>query len=173
LNTTTKTIIINNIIFSDWDEIYENKLVKAKLYIAEKFLLNFNNVKNSDIHKYLDRGFHENTKIFLDDGTYKEISNIKINDVLENGAKVYALVEIDGTQIYDQSIYNLNKKSSFINDTKFHLNNKNLGQILTLQLNDKIYENPIKIYHLVTDKKTIQISNLIFDDYNYCVDFLF
>jgi hypothetical protein len=177
LNTTSKTININNIVFSDWDEIYGDRLIKMKDIIRRKFFINELDVKDSDIHKYFDGGFDENTLIALNDGTSKLINEIKINDILENGEIVYALVEIDGTNIKDQVVCNLGENKYFVGGTKLNFIDANLGQTSTLQVNKKKcvvkIVNSEKLYHLVTDKGTFKIGNLIFNDYNSCVDLLF
>jgi hypothetical protein len=87
LNTSNKIIELNKIVFSDWDEIVDNKL-----NILNKQNKNIHNLEN--IHEYLDDGFEENTEIKLHK-TKKRIKEIKIGDVLENGTIVYGLVEID------------------------------------------------------------------------------
>jgi hypothetical protein len=177
LNTTSKTININNLVFSDWDEICGVKLIRMKEIIGKKFLLNIFNVKDSDIHKYLDGGFDENTQIVLNDGTNKLITEIQINDILENGERVYALVEIDGTNVNKQVICNLGENKYFVGGPKLNFTDTNLGQTSTLQLNNKNcitrINNSEKLYHLVTDKGTFKVGDLIFNDYNSCVDLLF
>jgi hypothetical protein len=84
LNTTNKVIVINNYIFSDWDEINEDNI---------SIILRENNIIHTkDIHTYLDGGFIASTKIKLQNEEYKKIKDIRINDVLENGEIVYGLV---------------------------------------------------------------------------------
>jgi hypothetical protein len=87
LNTSNKIIELNKMIFSDWDEIVDNKL-----NILNKKNKNIHNLEN--IHEYLDDGFEENTAIKLHK-TKKLIKEIKIGDILENGTIVYGLVEVD------------------------------------------------------------------------------
>ncbi len=135
LNTTNKIIEINNQIFTDWDEIYGDSLDK----VLNNRLIPIKTVK--DIHKYLDIGFTESTKIKLDNGDYKEINTIAINDVLENGEIVYGVVEIDGSNISENVLYNLGK------NTSNH-----------------------KLYHLLTDKKTFKLGNITIPDYNNAID---
>jgi hypothetical protein len=153
LNTTNKIININNQIFTDWDEIYDYSLDK---------ILNNNLIpikSRKDIHKYLDWGFAESTKIKLANGSYKEINKISIHDVLENGEIVYGTVEIDGLDIAENVIYNLGE-NYFVEGYVPELN---------------IYKQPIpatnqKLYHLLTDKKTFKIENTIIPDYNAAID---
>jgi hypothetical protein len=91
LNTSNKIIELNKIVFSDWDEIVDNKL-----NILNKKNKNIHNLEN--IHEYLDDGFEENTEIKLHK-TKKKIKEIKIGDILENGTIVYGLVEVDAIKL--------------------------------------------------------------------------
>ena len=89
LNTSNKVIELSGIIFSDWDEIVENKL-----NILNKENNNIKNLEN--IHEFLDDGFEENTQVTLyKTKAKKEIKNIEIGDILENDSVVYGLVEIE------------------------------------------------------------------------------
>ena len=181
INTTNKTININGTIFSDWDEVYGSTLIKKREYIVKKFGFDKQCAKNEDIHKYLDGGFDKNTPIILKNGSVKLISNVNINDILENGERVYALVEIDGTRINKQAKYNLGYNfeynlgnTSFSGGGKLIFFEKSLGLISTLSLGETCYSMKRipykKLYNLVTDKGTFKIGDLIFNDYNSCVD---
>ena len=87
LNTSNKIIELSEIIFSDWDEIIDDKLTY------------FRNLQNKEnIHKFLDDGFEENTSIKLFTNK-KLISKIKIGDILENGSIVYGLVEVEAGKL--------------------------------------------------------------------------
>ena len=86
LNTSNKVIEIEDFIFSDWDEIIDDKLFKIN-----KQNPNVQNLEN--IHEFLNDGFEETTEIMLHK-TKKEIKEIKIGDILENGSIVYGLVEV-------------------------------------------------------------------------------
>ncbi len=153
LNTTNKIIKINNLIFTDWDEIYDNLLNK----VLNNELMPITCCK--DIHKYLDWGFAESTKIKLSNGNYKEINNVSIFDVLENGEIVYGVVEIDGLNIYENVIYNLGK------------NNIVEGYIPDFDIyREQIPTTNEKLYHLLTNTKTFKLGNIIIPDYNAAID---
>ena len=143
LNTTSKIIEINELIFSDWDEVFEKEstqLIK---------LLNNNNIFGktiNDIHKYYDTGFHKNTLVFLQNGYIKEIKDIIIGDILEGTIKVLGIVKINGMD----------------------LNNKN-NYLECLDENFKCNE----IYHLVTDQRFFWVNRKKYNHYNSCIeDFL-
>ena len=153
LNTTHKIIEINDIIFTDWDEVYDEKLNK----VINNQITPVSNIYS--IHEYLDCGFSSLTKIQLKDNSYVDIDKIKINDVLQNGAKVYGIVEIDGLNLVGQFRYNLGK-NKFIE-----------GYAPNLTFVDKeIINSNHKLYHLLTDNTTIEIENTIINDYNAAID---
>jgi hypothetical protein len=153
LNTSNKIIKINNYIFTDWDEIYEESLDR----VLNNKLIPIKTRK--DIHKYLDWGFEESTNVKLVNGDYKQINKICINDVLENGEIVYGLVEIDGLDIDENVLYNLGE------------NNIVEGYIPDLNIfREEIPVTNQKLYHLLTDKKTFKLGNMIIPDYNVAID---
>ena len=172
LNTSKKEIFINDIIFSDWDEINTKEIQSLE-----------NKVKHGKddmlIHKYLDSGFISSTKIKLKNGTTKEISKVEINDILENGEKVYGIVEIDGEKMDNQYIYYLGNNNIIEGapNLVFYDNNK-INTTLDLNLyvsksnNCKKLRNKIesKLYHLLTNKETFVVNGIKFKDYNASID---
>lgn len=100
LNTSNKNIIINDIIFSDWDEINYSNFYKINKKNKDVIFL-------GNIHEYLDDGFEENTKILLQEET-KNIQDIKIGDLLYKGSKVYGIVEVECKKLKNNK--NNNKK---------------------------------------------------------------
>jgi hypothetical protein len=170
LNTTNKTIVIDEHLFTDWDEIYDNdiELVKNNKYVK------IDNLR--DIHYELDGGFSEFTQIKLKDGTIKYIKDILIDDILENGEKVYGLVEINGNNVKEQFEYNLGKKIVVIGGPNITICDTKIGQITTLD-NEfdskcKLEKNKSLLYHLLTDKKTFKIGDIKLYDYNASIDIL-
>ena len=153
LNTTNKIIEINNIIFTDWDEIYEDKLNKVvNNEIIPIIGINY-------IHKYLDCGFSPTTQIKLFNGSSLDITKIKPNDILENGEKVYGIVEINGSDIIQQYKYNLGENSYV----------EGYAPILSIN-GQKINTKNMKLYNLLTDKGTFKLHNRIIKDYNASID---
>jgi hypothetical protein len=111
------------------------------------------------IHRFLDCGFVGSTKIMTQNNCCIDIDKIKINDILENGEKVYGIVEIDGSTIIQQFKYNLGE-NHFVE-----------GYIPTLHNKNEILKNKHrKLYHLLTNKGTFKIGNTIFQDYNAAID---
>jgi hypothetical protein len=186
INTENKVIEINNTIFTDWDEIYDDELDKIKNAKIKNVLYNFNkniycnindlHVKNIDIHKYLDGGFDKNTEIKLKNGNVKAIKNISIGDILENGERVYGCVEIETSNLAEKAMYNLAKNRIIVGGCNLNICDKSFGFTSTLEL-DKKYKNfkinddcHEKLYHLLTDAKTFNVCGIKFYDYNSCID---
>jgi hypothetical protein len=186
INVENKVIEINSNVFTDWDEIYDDELEKIKNVKIKNVMYNSNktlnysidhlNVNNSDIHRYLDGGFEKNTQIRLKNGVIKNIKNISIGDILENGERVYGCVEIDGANLLEQAIYNLAKNRFIIGGSNLNICDKSLCFTSTLEL-DKKYkkfkkdnETEDKLYHLLTDSQSFHINGVKFYDYNSCID---
>ena len=169
LNTKDKVIIIDNYIFTDWDEIYSEDI---------NVIINSNNKTQNvkDIHTYLDGGFVGSTKIKLGNGTYKEIKDIEIDDILENGEKVYGLVKINGNNVNEQFKFNLGKNIFVEGGPNLCICDKNIKTESTLYFEsiNKILlnTNHSDLYHLLTDKKSFNVDKIKFYDYNAAIDLL-
>ena len=152
LNTTNKVIEINDLIFTDWDEIYDEKLDT----IINKHTPNN---KKELIHTYLDYGFADSTQINTKNNGLIQINKVKINDILENGEKVYGIVEIDGPNLIEQFKYNLGE-NKFVE-----------GYIPMLNVEKQFIEKKHKkLYHLLTNNGNFKIQNIVVQDYNAAID---
>ena len=153
LNTSKKFIEINNEIFTDWDEIYDDSLDK----ILKNSLIQINNC--SDIHKYLEYGFNQETKIALKNKNCVQINEICVNDILENGEEVYGIVEINGIDLPKNYLYNLGE------------NNYVEGFAPILNQESELISNiNNKLYNLLTDKGIFKVKNVFVKDYNAGID---
>ena len=163
LNTSSKKIIVNNTTFCDWDELFGEKIDELI-------------VESDVIHHYLDGGFVKDTLVHMKYGLKKKISDIVIGDVLEDESKVYGIVEINGSDLLNQYIYNLGNDNSFSFEGGVNLNMvmSNGGYLSTLDLNGfRKKERSVKdkkLYHLLTDKKCFYVNNTLFYHYNHCID---
>ena len=176
LNTSKKTIIINKLIFSDWDEIDENDVIE----IIKNPFVKIN--KESDIHTFLDSGFEGLTPILLTNGNVKNIKDVCVGDILQNGEKVYGIVKINGKNINEQYKFILGENLVLEGGPNLAICDKKIEEITTLAFpvysttsktsNIKIELNKKhdKLYHLLTDKKSFQIGNIQFYDYNAAID---
>ena len=91
-----------------------------------------------NIHEYLDDGIKENTKIQMfnfNKKVFKDIKDIIIGDILENGSIVYGLVEIDARKL--RKYKNKNKY-----DKLYHLLTTN-GSLMVNSIDIKDYNNLI------------------------------
>jgi hypothetical protein len=151
LNTSNKTITINDTVFTDWDEIYGDDLA---------------NIKTEDIHKFVDWGFAGHTKIKMQNGCEKEISDISVGDILENGENVYGVVKINGSNVIEQFEYNLGNHLVIEGGPNLVVYNQSKPSIEKT----KIPDNHSKLYHLLTDTKTFNVGHIKIYDYNAAVD---
>jgi hypothetical protein len=183
LNTSNKTILIDDILFTDWDEIVNNEIIELK----NNGIVMINKVE--DIHKYLDGGFTPKTMIHLKNGTTRPINAVEVGDILENGEIVYGLVEVYGEDLSEQCVYSFTKrfdglgknilieggpnlnicdKNCIFNTTlNLDYHDKNINYYNTKDIK-KIREK--KLFHLLTNKKTFYVDKIKFYDYNASVD---
>jgi hypothetical protein len=174
LNTTQKIINIGNYIFTDWNEI-NNNFIEIKNNL--KNVLNFNDIKNirniEDVNQYLDGGFNENTKLRLNDGTIKKITEIEINNILECGSIVRGVVVINGDSVFNQYKYIINN-DIIEGGPNLPICDRKIINYTTLNLDKSNKEVKIekanKLYHILTDTKTFYIEKIKFYDYNASVD---
>jgi hypothetical protein len=149
LNTSNKEITINDVVFTDWDEIYGEELENVSNYINtlnhvyQSETINRENIENkanklANIHRYVDTGFEKDTIVYLFDNTKKSICDIKIGDKLSTKGIVYGIVEIETGELF-----NVN-------------NHFNLGTK--------------KLYHLLITNKYFEINGKIIRDYNDNID---
>ena len=123
LNTSNKIIVLNNIVFTDWDEIYEDNLEFVMDYIYSR-----------NISKNINRGFDGDVKIRLLGQKETEMKDIKIGDILSTEGIVYGIVEIGNVGKKNKS-YNLlvsNSKFEIGEETYFDYN-KDVDSILELR----------------------------------------
>jgi hypothetical protein len=166
LNTSTKRIIINNTIFSDWDEIDDQEwyklMISANKHIPHSF-------KKKNVHPYLDAGLDGNTPIEAHNGKMVLLKNIKTNDILKNGIRVAGIVEIDGLNLKSVREYQIGT-TTFIGAPNQWV--KYLGNnFTTLDLDEsKTVQHPKKLYHIITDKKFFHLGVLKIYDYNSAIE---
>lgn len=173
ISTNTKYIKINDLYFTDWDELDDEMIKELKEIIIKKYSSNEinNENENKSIHKYFDGGFIFNTSIELNNGIIKNISDIKLNDILKYGEKVVGIIKIDATNIDDMYEYysNTNNDKLFIGKNIVYQCNNIIKNKLIRKQNFKNI-NFKYLYHLVTDRETFHIKNIKVGDYNSCLD---
>jgi hypothetical protein len=96
INTSNKIIVLNGIIFTDWDELYDDNL---------DFVLKHTIDKN--IARMVDKGFKDDKIISLQNGE-KQLKDIYIGDQLSTGGIVYGIVELNHINLgSNDKLYNL------------------------------------------------------------------
>lgn len=165
INTSKKVIHINNEIFGDWDELSNEQIDELKQmcnkYLPKQFEL-------YDIHKYLDGGFTETTKIELQDGHNINICDVEVNNVLRFGERVTGIVKIKADDLEIKQ-FNLSKQNIVSGGPNLQVCDSDLGMRSTLDM----YGEKVKsdyIYHIITNKRTFHVNGIKFYDYNSCID---
>jgi len=143
LNTTSKLIVINNMVFTDWDEIYETKLenILQRPFINEAGFMEIVRYKEN-IHK-LCNGFIKGT-LFNNQNGLIPIEQVNVGDKIGEDI-VYGVVEFDGS----------------------HLSNSNSLEFKNKETLDK---NGHLFYHLLTYSNKFTKGTQVFDDYNSFID---
>ena len=147
LNTTNKTIVINDYEFTDWDEITD---------LSELFC-ELNNGITSSSYNTVN---YTNNKC-------KNIKDVCPGDILEDNNIVYGVVEIESHNI-PLFEYNINNRliSGSNNLCSPHIDKKLLDNLDKTKI--KINNN--KLYHLLTSSGLFRINNFTVYDYNYWID---
>lgn len=105
INTDSKTIKINDMVFADWDELIFGKNMDAVInHICkdERYIEWGESFRPACIHKYLDGGFATNKKVRMVNGM-KSIGDIHVGEYLENANIVYGIVRVDSSCLSNNS----------------------------------------------------------------------
>lgn len=160
LNTSSKYIVLNNTYFSDWDTLFENEIDLFKnLLERNHFVSRFSTY---DIHKYFDGGFTRNTEIRLLNGKVKPINEIQVGDILEDGEKVYGVVEVKNDITNNKRYFDLGEANNFHVKQYVEDGKVDCSSIKSLPL-----------IHLLTDKGRFKVGDCTLLDYNSLIDSFF
>jgi hypothetical protein len=162
INTDSKKIVIDDIIFTDWDDLDEMTMVditnNCEHILPNKFT-------KKDIHTYLDSGFAENTMIELEYGKSVKISEVEVDDILKFGERVVGKIVIDSSDMNSINQYHLD--GTIINgSSNLNIFDNNLGIKNTSDMNGNPLLNETKLYHLLTESGIFNIDGIYFQDYN-------
>ena len=166
LNTSSKKIIINNITFSDWDDIDDIILDKLNENCVSRGILPIN-FTIKDIHPHMDGGVHGNTRICLSSGENISISDVEVGHKLKSGDVVIGCIKILGKNI---KLYSHIIGNNCILGTKNlqlcrNINNNNMVELLEISS-----ESSSLLYHILTDTKKCTLNNIECGDYNTSID---
>jgi hypothetical protein len=162
LNTDTKVFLIEDTLFSDWDDIDMDVLDS----LEKKCVSLPKNFTYADIHIYLENGLHPDTTVKRMDGSLVAIKNVKVNDLLENNTKVLGVIQCQGT---DVELYKHTLNETFICGTKNIHVDEDLGICMRSESMRSTEDVPV-LYHLLTNTKFFTANNLKVHDYNYGID---
>jgi hypothetical protein len=172
MNTSTKDMEIGGFLFSDWDELYQEK-EKDKV----THMVGLDKKEENSIHTYLDGGFEKDTLVTLENGSKREIQNLEIGERLAEKSRVIGLVEIDGFSLNQQYEYVLGE-SEMIRirggpNLVYSLTKEKKEFQSTFYTNEhfKTIEKRETLYHILTDTGYFQIDSVVFGDYNSNIDF--
>lgn len=115
------------------------------------------------------RCFDKNTKLRMENNTYKKITNIKIGDVLMHDGKVTGLLELDSTNEVMYRVPISSKKHILVsgNHLVFDEENEKFVPVKEYMYSEMVTDyNESKIYCITTEYKTIHIGNTLFSDWD-------
>lgn len=173
INTTNKIINVAGLKFLDWDELYEDHLIKVLKHPNDLIKISQN------IHSILDGGFCQDTPVRLLDRRILCVKDIIPGDVLACGATVYGVVKIKSDDINVHE-FNLGQRNATFRGGSNLIFHDSAGNVHSTLNKMDILKNPnhriIKLsysgqlYHLLTDSQTFYVGNVKFGDYNSLID---
>jgi len=170
LNTSTKRIEINGETYMDWDELRNEDIeIILKCEDSEDDNNETHNVDYSDIHRFFDGGFVAGTTVLMNDGSIKNIEDIKIGDTLDKNIKVFGKVSINGGSLNRQYKYNLGDGQVFEGGPNL---NADLERFEIGIKMEKLEEKHAKLFHLITTEKYFYIDNIKFYHYDSNIELL-
>ena len=156
INTSNKTIEINNNIFLDWDELLNSDIERLCKITQSNDKL--------EIHKQLESGFTEDTRVLIDN-KYIPICDVKLGDNCGNSGKVIGLFKIKANDLKCIQKIKLKNKDVIIGSNIVTINS-NLGDVcLRDSICEKLDSQPEFLYHILTTNGSLIIENCKFYDY--------
>jgi hypothetical protein len=101
LNTDTHTLLIDGLMYSDYDESSNPGVVASTQALAEALLNNGRHEKSTSIMNDYALGLDGSTPVTLSDGKVVRLDTISIGDILYGGGVVQGLVQEQVTWIVD------------------------------------------------------------------------
>lgn len=161
-NTTSKRIFINNIEFLDYDDM----TFEEDTFVCETKLSVSKNDKHYTNYELLDGGFDGYTKVEMEDGTFKNIKEIQVGEMVKNGGKVYGIVELKSNLVKQFYVNN----ELFCGGSNLVGYSYDLGVFSTLTIHNNYVQHSGKLFHILTEQGYFNANSTIFYDYNGCMD---
>ena len=169
INTESKQIHIGNVTFADYDDLTLEDCHYLKEWIHKK--TGMSNIKNYDIHKNMNGGLVD-TKIKLNNGSSKWLSNINIGDVLSNNITVLGIVKILPTDMKIKTIKLDNYSITGGNNIQIMDKDKQLCLNIMDEKEPITYTNNM-LYHLITDRGGYYLQDIFIGDYSVGMSLFF
>ena len=182
INTTTKYITIGETVFSDWDELHEDDMVRD--HLCHHPMNNSSTFESNpeNIHRQFEGGLFPETLVSCSNNTAVFIKHINIGDKLADGARVLGVVCVLGSDIRQttthvgsplggnpHAILRGAPHNVFI-DVETQTPQSTLF-MKSYSFVDHSTSHPI-LYHLITDTGRFSLSNgVVMCDYTACIDF--
>jgi hypothetical protein len=167
LNTDTHTLLINGLLFTDYDESSESSVIHKTKQISLSLLNNGqNNICSKNEGDDYDLGFSKNALIYLKDGRLVPIIDIKLGDVIIGGGTVLGTVTEKVSSAV--KIGNLGiSTSQLLWDA---LSNKWVRAGILYKSNIIQFETPEIYHHLIVSNNIIIANGFYFRDYREVTD---
>lgn len=162
INTESKQLHINGITFADYDDLSPQDCKVLQKWIKTRTTKS--TITNYDIHSFINGGLLD-TKIKLNDGTSKWISNVKIGDKLDGNIKVLGIVTVlpDDLKIFKITLDN----NILIGGTNIQVMDKEKQICLNTMDSASFMQYTDKpLYHLITDRGGYYVNNIFIGDYS-------
>lgn len=155
INTSSKIIVINGTVFTDWDEVYGESLETM-----------VNMVKS--VFEKIDGGFSADTRIELCEGHRCLMKDVNPGDILKDGSVVLGIVKVRLSTKNRILKYYLGDSVIFTG-TNINILKDNIYTIVKKNLNSGLTKEEI-LYHLITDTGEFAVSDVRVYDYNSLLD---
>lgn len=134
LNTTSKTIPIDDVLFMDWDEVVQDDLEEINEMISPYS----SPITSRTLHCTMESGFSGDTIIELEDGQTKKLNELEIYDELRFGGKVLGIMKISTT---DVPVYEYRFSSSYEENEKIKWNTNRISRENQHELDESTDDN--------------------------------
>lgn len=147
----------------------------AMMYIMDGSLKTINSSWNGppgQMVRALGKCFHPDTKIKLNDGTVKMMKDLNLGDVLENGVKIMATMQLENAsgeeKLYKLENMGVNGENIYVTGKHMVYSEKERKYIYVKDLESAVEQDEVKsdwFSCLITYNHTIPIGQLVFWDW--------
>ena len=169
ITTESKKIQIGKVTFADYDDLTPHDCDYLKEWIHDK--TGDANLKNYDIHKNINGGLVD-TKIKLQNGSSKWLSNVSIGDVLIDNIRVLGVVKILPRDMKIKTIKVDNQGITGGSNIQIMDKHKQICiNIMDKKVPISYTDKPL--YHLITDRAGYYLQDLYIGDYSIGMSLFF